>query len=74
MPENSSPADAVVSRPEYLRTVTAGTPRVDLSGEPAGTVSASEENHARRKMAAIRARFAKKPRNPEKDPSNRDTD
>lgn len=56
----------VVSRLEYLRTVTAGTPRVDLSGEPAGTVTASEENHARRKMAAIRARFVKKPPQDEK--------
>ncbi len=64
----------LVSRLEYLRTVTAGTPRVDLSGEPAGTVTASEEQHARRNIAAIRARFAKKPRNSEKDPSRRDTD
>ncbi|CAI1224571.1 ProP effector [Serratia ficaria] len=64
----------LVSRLEYLRTVTAGTPRVDLSGEPAGTVTASEENHARRNIAAIRARFVKKPRSPEKDPSRRDTD
>ena len=51
----------VVSRIAYLRTVTAGTARVDLSGELAGTVTASEENHARRNIAAIRARFAKKP-------------
>ncbi|MGE0969624.1 ProQ/FINO family protein [Klebsiella sp. WOUb02] len=64
----------LVSRLEYLRTVTAGTSRVDLSGEPAGTVTASEEQHARRNIAAIRARFAKKPRNSEKDPSRRDTD
>lgn len=56
----------LVSRLEYQRTVTAGTPRVDLSGEPAGTVTASEENHARRKMATIRARFAKKPPQDEK--------
>ncbi len=56
----------LVSRLEYLRTVTAGTPRVDLNGEPAGIVTASEENHARRNIAAIRARFAKTPPQDEK--------
>ncbi|MGE0968624.1 ProQ/FINO family protein [Klebsiella sp. WOUb02] len=50
----------VVSRLAYLRTVTEGTARVDLSGEPAGTVTASEEQHSRRRMAAIRARFTPK--------------
>ncbi|WP_426815828.1 hypothetical protein [Klebsiella sp. WOUb02] len=52
----------MVSRTAYLRTVTAGT------------ITASEEQHALRKKGAINARFVKKPRDPEKDPSRRDTD
>ena len=50
----------VVSRLSYLNTVTTGNARVDLNGEPAGTVTKSEEQHARQKIAAIRVRFAKK--------------
>lgn len=50
----------VVSRLAYLNTLTAGTARVDLNGEPAGTVTAAEEHHARQNIAAIRAWFAPK--------------
>ncbi|EFP0623410.1 ProQ/FinO family protein [Escherichia coli] len=50
----------VASRLAYLNTLTTGNARVDLNGESAGTVTAAEAQHARQKIAAIRARFVKK--------------
>jgi ProP effector len=36
---------------EYWSTLTAGTPRIDLEGNPVGTVTAADEEDAKRKIA-----------------------
>ena len=53
----------LVSRIEYLRTVTEGAERADLNGEVVGAVTKSEARHAREKIVALRVRLAalKKP-------------
>jgi ProP effector len=37
----------------YLKAITEGAVRIDLSGEPAGTVTASEAHHAREGLAGL---------------------
>jgi len=37
----------------YLRSTLKGAWRIDLAGNPAGTVTADEENNAKQKLAAI---------------------
>ena len=45
----------------YLETIKAGAARIDLEGNPAGTVTAADEENAKRKIAKAARRAAAKP-------------
>ena len=45
----------------YLETIKAGAARIDLEGNPAGTVTAANEEDAKRKIAKAATRAATKP-------------
>src|SRR5262245_20561799 len=47
---------AYCSNPVYLSALRKGVSRLDLNGEPAGTVTADEAAHAREMLARIRAK------------------
>jgi ProP effector len=49
---------AYCSNPTYLSHTRKGAPRLDLNGEPAGTVTADEEAHAKATLVRIRAKKA----------------
>jgi ProP effector len=51
---------AYCNRPPYLRALTEGAPRVDLDGNPAGTVTASEATHATKILAERLVAFCAK--------------
>jgi len=44
-----------------LETIKAGAARIDLEGNPAGTVTAADEDDAKRKIAKAAGRAAAKP-------------
>jgi len=54
--ELHSALGAYCSNPVYLGALRNGAPRLDLDGEPAGSVSADEEVHARTALARIRTK------------------
>lgn len=45
-----------VHLPRYLKAVRVGAERVDLDGQPAGTVNEEEASHARQKLEGLQAR------------------
>ena len=49
------------SRPGYLRSLTAGTQRFGIDGQPPGTVTPEEAAHAQARLGANRARPAEIP-------------
>jgi ProP effector len=49
-----------VSGLSYLRACTEGATRVDLTGAPAGVVTAAEAEHAQSKLAKIEAKLARR--------------
>jgi ProP effector len=50
----------LTGHPAYLKAMLPGAPRVDLAGEPSGTVSPEQAGHAREKLQAAVARAAAK--------------
>jgi sRNA-binding protein len=51
---------AYCNRVHYLRASTEGVMRIDLTGEPAGTVTATEARHATERLAAVAKIAAKR--------------
>ncbi|MCD6007518.1 ProQ/FINO family protein [Halomonas sp. IOP_31] len=49
-----------VNLPRYLKAVRAGAERVDLAGEPAGTVTPGEARHAHKKLEALQSQQRKR--------------
>lgn len=49
-----------VNLPRYLKAVRAGAERVDMAGEPAGTVTPGEARHAHKKLEALQAQQRKR--------------
>ena len=52
---------AYTSRASYLRTLTAGAPRVGIDGEPVGAVAPDEEAVAKARLAEIAKRVVPRP-------------
>jgi len=50
-----------VNLPRYLKSVRDGAPRIDLAGEPAGTVDEAAAEHARKKLERLQAQRQKRP-------------
>ncbi|WP_136069266.1 ProQ/FINO family protein [Modicisalibacter radicis] len=49
-----------VNLPRYLKAVRAGAERVDLAGQPAGTVTPGEARHAHKKLETLQAQQRKR--------------
>ena len=49
-----------VNLPRYLKSIRQGVQRVDLSGAPAGEITAEEEQHAREQLTLLQARQQQK--------------
>jgi ProP effector len=50
-----------VNLPRYLKSVRDGAPRIDLGGEPAGTVDHAAAEHARKKLERLQAQRRQRP-------------